>query len=87
MPFRLAATLTVLLLASVRGPTQDVLLESLDRQPQPVYAADGLMATEKPREVIDQAFFHVDTGAIEASLGQSQRNFPFPAADIECAAF
>ncbi|QEL15204.1 hypothetical protein [Limnoglobus roseus] len=60
MPFRLAATLTVLLLASIRGPAQDVLLEALDRQPQPVYAADGLLATEKPREVINPGRWRTD---------------------------
>ena len=60
MPIRLAATLMVVLLAAVRGSAQDVILESLDRQPRPVYAGDGLLAADKPHEKIDAGRWRTD---------------------------
>lgn len=60
MPFRLAAAVTLLALAAGRGTTQDVILEPLDRQPRPVYVADGLLAADKRPEKVDAGRWRTD---------------------------
>lgn len=60
MRYRPLATLLLLLLAPVGAHAQDILLEPLDRQPRPVYAADGLMAADKLHEKIDCGRWRTD---------------------------
>lgn len=51
---------TLLLVLSLGAPAQDVILESLDRPSRPVYAADGLMPSDKQSEVLDCGRWRTD---------------------------